>query len=81
MRSGFALVVVIWAVGLTAFLNLNFTSAARLHVQVAINLVGEAIAEELADGAMRIAILDRLLAGRSGRVSDARLARNGILAI
>lgn len=59
---GFALLMVLWTVGLLALLVTQFIAAGRTEVQVAANLRANAVTQAAADGALHEAIL-RLLQG------------------
>jgi general secretion pathway protein K len=59
---GFALLIVLWTMGLLALLVAQFTSAGRTEVRVAMNLQANAVAQAAADAALYEAIL-RLLQG------------------
>ena len=60
---GFALVVVIWAIGLIGLLVLSYLSAARLRLRAAANIASAARAEALAEAAVATAILELESAG------------------
>ncbi len=51
-QRGFALLIVLWAVILLAFLATQLTAAGRLETRIATNLRSSAIAEAAADGAI-----------------------------
>ena len=72
-ESGFALIVVIWAVGVIALLVLSFAVDARLRTEAAINLAGSAEAEELANAGVAIAIV----AESRGNAESRRFPRDG----
>jgi general secretion pathway protein K len=61
-QRGFALLMVLWAVGLLALLVAQFTSTGRAEARIAANLRANAIAEAATDGALHEVIL-RLLQG------------------
>jgi general secretion pathway protein K len=61
-ERGFALIAVLWAMGLLALLVAQFTSTGRTEIRVAANLRTNAILQSAADGAVHEAIL-RLLQG------------------
>lgn len=67
-EQGFALLIVIWLSGLLALLALSFASSARVHVRIAENAVAAAQAETLADGGVRLGLLQLVAeAERIGR--------------
>ncbi len=57
-NRGFALIIVIWGIGLLALIATVFTTTARMNVLATANIVDNAKAEALADAAVNIAILD-----------------------
>src|SRR5450432_2599282 len=59
-QRGFALLMVLWTMGLLALLVAQFTTTGRTETRVAANLRANAAAEAAADGALHEAIL-RLL--------------------
>lgn len=59
-ERGFALLIVLWTMGLLALLVAQFTATGRTEVRVAANLRANAVTQAAADGAMHEAIL-RLL--------------------
>ena len=59
-QRGFALLIVLWTMGLLALLVAQFTATGRGEVQMAANLRANAVTEAAADGAVHEAIL-RLL--------------------
>ncbi len=59
-QRGFALLIVLWAVVLVAFLVTQLTAAGRLETHIASNLRGAAIAEAAADGAIYEALFHLL---------------------
>jgi general secretion pathway protein K len=61
-ERGFALLIVLWTVGLMALLLTRVVASGRVEVQVAGNLRVAAVAEATADGAVHEAVF-RLLAG------------------
>jgi general secretion pathway protein K len=61
-QRGFALLIVLWTMGLLALLVAQFSAAGRSEVQVAANLRANAVMQSAADGALHEAIL-RLLQG------------------
>lgn len=67
-QRGFALVVVIWGLGLIGLLALAFITAARWRAQAAVNIAAAARAEALADGAIELAMASvaAQAAGREG---------------
>jgi general secretion pathway protein K len=59
-QRGFALLIVLWTLGLLALLGTQITGAARTQTRLAANLRANAVAEAAADGAARQAVF-RLL--------------------
>jgi general secretion pathway protein K len=68
-QRGFALLIVLWTMGLLALLVAQFTATGRREVQMAANLRANAVTQAAADGAVHEAIL-RLL--QSKWVPDGR---------
>ena len=56
-RAGYALVIVIWGLGIIALLVVSFMTAAKLRVQSAFNIAGGAQARLIAQGAVNKAML------------------------
>ena len=56
-QRGFALLIVLWTMGLLALLVAQFSATGRTEVRVAANLRANAVAQAAADGAMHEAIL------------------------
>lgn len=74
-QRGFALLIVLWTMGLLALLVAQFTATGRGEVQMAANLRANAVTQAAADGAVHEAIL-RLLQGKwapDGRLRDLRV--------
>jgi general secretion pathway protein K len=65
-QRGFALLVVLSALGLLALIAAAFTGVARSHIRLASSAGSVARAEGLADAGVRIAILDLVAARESG---------------
>jgi general secretion pathway protein K len=61
-QRGFALLLVLWTMGLLALLVAQFTTTGRTEIRVAANLRANAVAQAAADGGLHEAIL-RLLQG------------------
>ena len=61
-QRGFALLIVMWSLGLLALLGTQLTGTGRSEVRVATNLRGNAMAQAAADGAVQVAVL-RMLQG------------------
>ncbi len=59
-RNGFALVTVIWGVGLITILIVSFASGARLRLQMAFNLAGAAKARLIAEAAIGVEAMQLL---------------------
>ena len=76
-RGGFALITVIWGLGVIALLVLGFVAAARLRAQIAGNINGAAQAGALAEAAVNIAILDLVAAVNAPAANAARFPRDG----
>jgi general secretion pathway protein K len=66
-RRGFALVVVIWGIGLIGVLVMAFMSAARWRALSGANIAAAAQADALADGALALAVLEQARHGRRAR--------------
>ena len=64
--SGFALVVVIWLIGLLAIFVLSFSQGVRVHVGMASNTSDRIIAEALADAGIELAAMRLLATAGSG---------------
>jgi general secretion pathway protein K len=80
-QSGFALVVVIWAIGLLALMFVTYIAAARHRSIEALSLSERASAEAMANQGINIAVLD-LLAGLSdGLPSSTRFRHDGTPAL
>ena len=73
---GFILIVVISALGLLALVAANFANVSRSHVRAASAAVGSAIAEQLADAGIQLAVLD-LVAATHDRGHRWRFAVDG----
>lgn len=56
-NAGYALVVVIWGLGIIALMIVSFMTTARLRLQAANNIAGAAQADEIAEAAINLAIL------------------------
>lgn len=74
-EHGFALLIVLWTLGLLALIGTQITGSARLQTRLAGNLRANAVVEAAADGAARQAVL-RLLQG-AWRNDDLRRLRVG----
>jgi general secretion pathway protein K len=59
-RRGFALLVVIWGVGVITLLIVSFMTTARARLQAAFNAAGATETQLLADGAINLAIVNLL---------------------
>lgn len=59
-KTGFALVIVIWGLGVITLLIVAFMTTARLRLQAAFNIAGATQARLVADGAANAAILSLL---------------------
>ena len=57
---GFALLIVLWTLVLIAFIVAHLTASGRTEIQIARNLVANAIAEAAGDGAISAAIFNQL---------------------
>src|SRR5271167_4295670 len=64
--GGFALLVVLWSLGLLALLGVLLTSTARVEMGVAVAARDHAAAEAAADGAIRQAVFMLLGGGQVG---------------
>jgi general secretion pathway protein K len=76
-KNGFALVVVIWGLGIIALLIISFMTTARLRLQSAFNIAGTAQATLLADAAINIAILGLLTEQGHSASPTGRLVHGG----
>jgi general secretion pathway protein K len=68
-RRGFALLVVIWGIGIISLLNLSFMSSGKLRLQMAFNIAIATRAQLIADGAINAAILS-LMANREASAAQ-----------
>ena len=75
-QRGFALLIVLWTMGLLALLVAQFTTTGRGEVQMAANLRANAVTQAAADGAVHEAIL-RLLQGKWAPDGRPRVIRVG----
>lgn len=66
--SGFALLVVIWGLGVISLLVVSFMTTGRLRLQAANNVAGAARASAIVEGATNLAIM-RLLRERASRLT------------
>lgn len=69
-EGGFALLVVLWSLGLLALLGTQLAATARTQTRIAFNLRANARAETAADGAVHEAIFHLLTSGPGGWVPD-----------
>ena len=74
-EHGFALLIVLWSMGLLALIGAQITGSARTQTRLAANLRANAVVEAAADGAVQQAVL-RLLQG-SWKNDDLRQVRVG----
>jgi general secretion pathway protein K len=74
--AGFALIVVVWALGLLALLATAFLLTTRSHVKVVSNSVANARAEAMADAGVMLAV-DDLLISRQLRARERRFPVDG----
>jgi general secretion pathway protein K len=70
-RRGFAVVLVIWAIGIISLLALSYVASARYRVRAAANIAGSVEAEALAEAGVNIAKLRLLVGGATGVISTA----------
>jgi general secretion pathway protein K len=68
-RGGFAVVLVIWAIGIISLLALSYVASARYRVRTAANIAGSVEAEALAEAGVNIAQLRLLAGGATGPIS------------
>jgi general secretion pathway protein K len=68
-RRGFAVVLVIWAIGIISLLALSYVASARFRVRAAANIAGSVEAEALAEAGVNIAKLRLLAGGTTGLAS------------
>ena len=77
---GFALLIVLWTMGLLALLVTQFTSAARTELRITMNLHASAVAQSAADGAVH-AVIPQLLRGAWLPDARPRVVRIGNAAV
>lgn len=75
-KRGFALLIVVWGLGVVMLLIVSFMTTARWRLQAAFNAAGEAQTRLLADGAIDLAIVS-LLEEQSAPNLDERSAHDG----
>jgi general secretion pathway protein K len=78
-QRGFALVLVIWAIGIISLLALSFIGSARYRIRAAANVVGGIQAEALAEAGVNIAKLALLAGHAAGGVIERSLSTDGQL--
>jgi general secretion pathway protein K len=66
-RQGFALIVVLWGLGIIALLVTTYIATARWRFQASANIGSAAEAGALAEGALNLALFDVLRAAETGR--------------
>jgi len=76
-ERGFALVVVIWGLGLIALLALTVVTAERYRILAAANLIENAKAEALAEAGVNLVRLELASALVTGALTTGRFATNG----
>lgn len=74
---GFALVIVLWSIGMLALVGTQLTAAARVQMRLAAQTRDEAMAEAAADGATREAMFILLGGGRPGTAAQPMRVRLG----
>ncbi len=75
-QRGFALIIVIWGLGLMALLVLSFVVTVRTHTKLTSNVLDHAKAQAMADGGINIVLLDLLETSRL-LPEKRRFAHNG----
>jgi general secretion pathway protein K len=75
--SGFALIMVIWGLGLIALMALTVITAGRYRVLAALNIVENAKAEALAEAGVNLLRLELRAAFAGGSAGTLRFASNG----
>lgn len=76
-RDGFALLAVIWGLGVISLLITSFMSNGRLRLQTAFNIASAAQANLIADGAIGAAVLSLLSERNAGAVQTDRIVHDG----
>lgn len=76
-KNGFALVVVIWGIGIIALLITSFMTTARWRLQAASNISGAAAAALLAEAATNIGLFDLISEGDPTDLSTQRVTHKG----
>ena len=76
-ESGFALVLVIWGLGLVSLIALTVITAGRYRILAAANLIENAKAEALAEAGVNLLRLELRAAFSSGSPNALRFATNG----
>jgi general secretion pathway protein K len=76
-KEGFALILVIWGLGLIALIALTVITAGRYRVLATANLIENAKAEALAEAGINLFRLEFHAAFTSGSLSTLRFATNG----
>lgn len=76
-ESGFALVLVIWGLGLISLIALTVITAGRYRILAAANLIENAKAEALAEAGVNLLRLELRAAYSSGSPNTLRFATNG----
>jgi general secretion pathway protein K len=77
--GGYALVVVIWGLGIISLMIVSFMTTARMRLQAANNIAGATQADEIAQAAINLAILS--LAKERQAVAQAPVQPNGALPV
>jgi general secretion pathway protein K len=75
--SGFALIIVIWGLGLISLIALTIITAGRYRVLASLNVVENAKAEALAEAGVNLLRLELRAAFAGGSVGTLRFASNG----
>lgn len=76
-ERGFALVLVIWGIGLISLIALTVTTAERFRIMAAANLIENARAEALAEAAVNLVRAELVSALDGGSAGALRFATNG----
>jgi general secretion pathway protein K len=77
-ENGFALVFVVWCIGLLSLLFVTYVAAARYRSIEGLSLAAHAKAEALAQSAIQLAIFDLLAGLKSEKIASRRFPSSGI---
>lgn len=76
-EAGYALLLVIWAIGIISLLSLSFLGSVRYRVMAAANMLESARAEALSEAAVNLAKLDLVLGLARGNTGAQRFRPGG----